>query len=162
MALVGQEPTLFNLTIAENIAYGLEGVDEARIKEAARIANVDAFASALPAGYATIVGSRGGQLSGGQRQRVAIARAIVRNPRILLLDEATAALDTESERLVQRALDTASKGRTCITIAHRLSTIQRADLILVVDSGAVVESGTHTQLVAQNGIYSNLVAKQKL
>ena len=162
VALVGQEPTLFNLTIAENIAYGLENVGEARIIEAAKAANVHEFVSAMSAGYATRVGARGGQLSGGQRQRVAIARAIVRRPRLLLLDEATAALDTNSERLVQRALESASEGRTCVTIAHRLSTIQRSDLILVVDAGSIVESGTHDELLAKNGQYAALVNSQQL
>ena len=162
MALVSQEPMLFNLTIAENIAYGLENVDEARIVDAAKAANVHEFASTLPAAYATCVGARGNSLSGGQRQRVAIARAMIRQPRLLLLDEATAALDSNSERLVQLALENASEGRTCVTIAHRLSTIQRADLILVVDAGAIVESGTHDELLAKNGQYAALVNTQRL
>uniref|UniRef100_A0A7E4UP36 ABC-type xenobiotic transporter n=1 Tax=Panagrellus redivivus TaxID=6233 RepID=A0A7E4UP36_PANRE len=162
IALVGQEPTLFNLSIRENIAYGSPEIDDAKVIAAAKMANIDSFVQSLPAGYNTSAGARGMQLSGGQRQRVAIARAIFREPRILLLDEATAALDGESEKLVQEALDHARLGRTCITVAHRLSTIQNADLICVIDSGKCVESGTHDQLVERRGLYYRLVQSQTM
>uniref|UniRef100_A0A7E4V6E2 ABC-type xenobiotic transporter n=1 Tax=Panagrellus redivivus TaxID=6233 RepID=A0A7E4V6E2_PANRE len=162
IALVGQEPTLFNLSIRDNIAYGCTEVDEGKLIAAAKMANIDSFVRSLPAGYETSAGARGSQLSGGQRQRVAIARAIFREPRILLLDEATAALDGESEKLVQEAIDRARDGRTCITVAHRLSTIQNADLICVIDSGKCVESGTHDQLVGNRGLYYRLVQSQSM
>jgi len=160
MTLVGQEPVLFNLTIAENIAYGMPNVKFNQITDAAKLANIHSFIDKLPEAYNTPAGSRGSQLSGGQKQRLAIARAMIRNPRILLLDEATSALDTESERIVQAALDKVRQGRTCITIAHRLSTIQHADLIAVVKDGNVVESGKHRELLAKRGIYYKLVQKQ--
>ncbi|KAH7724074.1 Bile salt export pump [Aphelenchoides avenae] len=160
MALVGQEPTLFNLSIRENIAYGMENVTEQQIIEAAKLANIHNFVESLPQGYDTSVGGRGTQLSGGQKQRIAIARAIIRNPKILLLDEATSALDTESEQVVQQALDRARAGRTCLVIAHRLSTIQHADLIVVVRDGRVIEVGNHLQLLARKGLYYRLVQKQ--
>lgn len=163
MSLVGQEPVLFDRTIAENIAYGCPEASTELIQEAARMSNIHDFISKLPQGYDTPVGEHGSQLSGGQKQRIAIARAIVRNPRLLLLDEATSALDSESEKVVQHALDRASKGRTTITIAHRLSTIQDADLILVFKGGRVVEQGRHMDLLRKpNGVYKNLVQKQSL
>ncbi|CAG8462314.1 5329_t:CDS:10 [Acaulospora colombiana] len=162
MALVGQEPVLFDLTVGENIAYGKEGCSQEEIIEAAKSANIHNFISKLPDGYDTRVGEKGSQLSGGQKQRVAIARAIIRSPKILLLDEATSALDTESEKVVQLALDRISKGRTTLTIAHRLSTIQNADLILVCKKGKIVESGTHLELIGQQGLYYELVNKQTL
>ncbi|KAG9292640.1 hypothetical protein G9A89_007012 [Geosiphon pyriformis] len=162
MALVGQEPVLFNLTIGENIAYGKEGCSQEEIIEAAKQANIHNFIDSLPEKYDTKVGEKGSQLSGGQKQRVAIARALIRSPRFLLLDEATSALDSESEKVVQEALDRASKGRTTITIAHRLSTIQDADLIVVVKKGQVVEQGKHMDLIAQKGFYHELVKKQTL
>ena len=163
ISLVGQEPVLFNTTIRENIIYGVEGqVDEAAIIQAAKDANIHTFITSLPDGYDTIVGEKGGQLSGGQKQRVAIARALIRNPKVLLLDEATSALDSESEKLVQEAIDQASKGRTTISIAHRLSTIQHADSILVLKAGNVVEKGTHDELIALQGEYYNLVSQQML
>ncbi|XP_057672648.1 multidrug resistance protein 2-like isoform X1 [Diorhabda carinulata] len=158
LGIVSQEPNLFNKTIGENIAYGdnsrVVPMDE--IIHAAKCANIHNFVSSLPKGYDTKLGEKAVQLSGGQKQRIAIARALVRNPKILLLDEATSALDTESEKIVQEALDGAKKGRTCITIAHRLTTIQDADLICVVDNGAIVESGTHKELLNINGIYHKL------
>ncbi|CAG8467342.1 5545_t:CDS:10 [Racocetra persica] len=154
MALVGQEPVLFDLTIAENIAYGKEGCTKEEIEEAAKEANIHNFITALPDGYNTRVGENGTQLSG--------ARALIRSPKILLLDEATSALDSESEKVVQIALNNASKGRTTLTIAHRLSTIQNADLILVCKNGKIVESGKHFDLINQKGLYYKLVTKQTL
>ncbi|CAI2169154.1 2825_t:CDS:10 [Funneliformis geosporum] len=162
MAIVGQEPVLFDFTIGENIAYGKEGCSQEEIEAAAKDANIHSFIIGLPKGYDTPVGERGAQLSGGQKQRIAIARALIRQPKLLLLDEATSALDSESEKVVQDALDSASKGRTTITIAHRLSTIQNADLICVVKKGKIVEQGQHFDLVAQKGYYYELVNKQKL
>ncbi|KAI6170210.1 Multidrug resistance protein pgp-3 [Aphelenchoides besseyi] len=156
MALVGQDPIIFNISIADNISYGLENVSMERVIAAARQANIADFIESLPNGYETIAGSRGSQLSGGQRQRLSIARAVIRNPRILLLDEATSALDTQSERVVQEALDKAQKGRTVVVIAHRLSTIQHANLIVVVNDGKISETGTHQELLALGGVYSNL------
>ncbi|CAG8490812.1 6915_t:CDS:10 [Gigaspora margarita] len=162
MALVGQEPVLFDLTIEQNIAYGKEGCTREEIEEAAKEANIHNFITSLPDGYDTRVGEKGTQLSGGQKQRVAIARALIRSPKILLLDEATSALDSESEKVVQNALNKASKGRTTLTIAHRLSTIQNADLILVCKKGKIVESGKHFDLINQKGLYYELVNKQTL
>ncbi|KAG0339736.1 Multidrug resistance protein 1, partial [Podila minutissima] len=164
MALVGQEPVLFDMSIKDNILYGLpdgEGTME-QVEEAAKLANIHNFVSSLPNGYDTSVGDKGSQLSGGQKQRIAIARALIRNPKVLLLDEATSALDSESEKLVQEALDQARYGRTTIVIAHRLSTIQDADLILVVKDGQIVESGRHYELIELGGVYSELCKKQNL
>lgn len=155
-SLVGQEPTLFALSIKENIAVGKAGATDAEIERAARISNAHDFITKLPQGYDTFVGEKFTQLSGGQKQRVAIARAIIRNPKILLLDEATSALDSESERLVQEALDSVMTGRTTIVIAHRLSTIRNAHQIAVVRQGRVTESGTHDQLVRLGGFYTTL------
>ncbi|KAJ2078205.1 hypothetical protein H4R24_004634 [Coemansia sp. RSA 988] len=162
LALVGQEPVLFDYSIAENIAYARPDATQLEIEDVARQANIHSFVSELPDGYATRIGQTGGRLSGGQKQRIAIARALIRNPRILLLDEATSALDSQSEAAVQQALDTAANGRTTITIAHRLSTIQNADLILVFRHGRIVEQGTHDQLLALNGLYNLLVTQQSL
>jgi ABC-type multidrug transport system fused ATPase/permease subunit len=151
-----QETILFEGTIRDNIAYGRRGVAEQEIIEAAKLANADEFISRMPHGYGTVVGERGETLSGGQRQRIGIARAIIRNNPILILDEPTAALDTESERLVIEALERLMKGRTVITIAHRLSTIRDADKIIVLKGGVVAEQGTHDELLASGGVYAEL------
>ncbi|KAI9002595.1 P-loop containing nucleoside triphosphate hydrolase protein [Hyaloraphidium curvatum] len=166
MALVQQEPALLGGSIQDNIAYGKPPTQApatmAEIEAAARMANAHDFIMGLPQGYKTKVGAKGGLLSGGQKQRVAIARALIRNPRLLLLDEATAALDAKSERVVQDALDKARTGRTTITIAHRLSTIQDADAIWVFKLGRVIEHGKHDELLALNGQYAELVTQQSL
>jgi ABC-type multidrug transport system fused ATPase/permease subunit len=151
-----QETVLFAGSVRDNIAYGREGVTQEQILEAARLANADEFIARMPHGYDTMVGERGETLSGGQRQRIGIARAIIRNNPILILDEPTAALDTESERLVIEALERLMKGRTVITIAHRLSTIRDADKIIVLKGGVVAEEGSHDELVARDGVYAEL------
>jgi ABC-type multidrug transport system fused ATPase/permease subunit len=151
-----QETVLFRGTVRDNIAYGRAGATEEEIIEAAKLANADEFISRMPDGYQTMVGDRGDTLSGGQRQRIGIARAIIRNNPILILDEPTAALDTESERLVIEALERLMKGRTVLTIAHRLSTIRDADTIIVLKDGVVAEQGTHSQLLALGGTYAEL------
>ncbi|XP_018431832.1 PREDICTED: ATP-binding cassette sub-family B member 5 isoform X1 [Nanorana parkeri] len=162
IGVVSQEPVLFGTTIAENIRFGREGVADQEIEQAAREANAYDFISKLPDQFNTMVGERGAQLSGGQKQRIAIARALVRNPKILLLDEATSALDMQSEAVVQAALDKASEGRTTIVIAHRLSTVWTADLIVVLENGAVAENGTHSELMAKKGIYYSLATAQAI
>jgi subfamily B ATP-binding cassette protein MsbA len=151
-----QDTVLFRGTIRDNIAFGRPSATREEIVEAARLANADEFISVMPNGYDSVVGERGLTLSGGQRQRVGIARVMVRNSPILLLDEPTAALDSESEKLVIDALERLMKGRTVITIAHRLSTIRNADQIIVLSGGIVAENGTHEQLIAMNGIYAKL------
>jgi ATP-binding cassette subfamily B protein len=157
MAVVPQDVLLFGGTIADNIAYGRPGAGAAEIEDAARKANAHEFIAGFPEGYRTVVGERGVQLSGGQRQRVAIARAILRDPAILILDEATSSLDSESEGLVQQALDALMRGRTSLIIAHRLSTVRRADCIFVIKEGEVVEAGTHAELLARpEGVYRTL------
>ncbi len=157
MALVPQDVILFGGSIAENIAYGKPGASDEEIREAARQANALQFIEEFPDKMETIVGERGIQLSGGQRQRIAIARAVLRNPRILILDEATSSLDSESERLVQDALENLMRGRTSIVIAHRLSTIRKSDLILVLEKGKLRESGTHQELInKEDGLYRHL------
>lgn len=160
LGVVLQESFLFDGTLRENIAFSNPAAMEEQIMEAARIARVDEFASRFEVGYDTLVGERGVKLSGGQRQRVSIARAILADPRILILDEATSSLDSESERLIQDGLSYLMKGRTTFVIAHRLSTIRRADQILVVEAGNIVERGNHAQLYALNGRYRELYDKQ--
>jgi len=161
MSMVPQEVLLFGGSIAENIAYGKPGAGAAEIEEAARQANAHEFIEAFPERYATLVGDRGIKLSGGQRQRVAIARAILKNPAILILDEATSSLDSESERLIQEALETLMRGRTSFIIAHRLATVRHVDRIIVVAGGRVVESGTHDELQGiGDGVYRRLAALQ--
>jgi subfamily B ATP-binding cassette protein MsbA len=155
-----QDSILFSTSIRENIAYGAPDATFVEIQEAAIVANAHNFIQEMPHGYDTIVGERGATLSGGQRQRVAIARAILRNPQILILDEATSALDSESEYLVQEALERIMKGRTTFIIAHRLSTIRKADRILVIDEGRIVETGNHEELLQKGGVYSKLYNAQ--
>ncbi len=156
MAFVPQDVILFGGTIAENIAYGKLGATAEEIADAASKANAHDFICKFPEGYETIVGERGIKLSGGQRQRIAIARAILKDPAILILDEATSSLDSESEQLVQEALDNLMKNRTSFVIAHRLSTIRNAHKIVVIDKGTVTEQGSHEQLMANNGLYRKL------
>lgn len=161
IALVNQQVTLFNDTVANNIAYGdLAGAPLEDIQAAAQAAYADEFIIKMPHGYQTLVGENGVLLSGGQRQRLAIARALLKNAPVLILDEATSALDTESERHIQDALDSVMNNRTTLVIAHRLTTIEKADLILVMDQGRIVERGTHAQLLAMNGYYARLHARQ--
>ena len=156
-ALVSQHVHLFNDTVANNIAYAAAGeFSQEQIAEAARVANAEEFILKMPQGYQTVIGENGANLSGGQRQRLAIARALLRNTPILLLDEATSALDTESERHIQAALDNLARDRTTLVIAHRLSTIEKADEILVVDDGRIIERGDHASLMAKNGAYAQL------
>lgn len=156
LGIVSQETVLFHDTVRSNIAYGRPGATDAEIEAAARAANAHAFVKALPEGYGTVVGERGTELSGGQRQRIAIARALLRDPPILIFDEATSALDTESERLVQDAIERLLEGRTVFVIAHRLSTIRKADRIVVLDAGRVVEQGRHDELLERDGLYRRL------
>ena len=158
-ALVPQEPALFSGSVADNIRFGRLDATDAEIEEAAKAANAHEFVARLPEGYATLVGERGLKLSAGQRQRVAIARAILRDPRILLLDEATASLDNVSEALVQQALARLMAGRTTLIVAHRLTTIERADTSLVLDRGVIVEQGTHDELLTNDGLYAQLYTR---
>jgi len=160
IGIVLQDNILFSGTLEDNIKYGRPDATREQILEASRAANADEFISKLPDGYSTVVGERGAKLSGGQRQRVAIARAILKDPRILIFDEATSALDTQSERLIQQAMDRLMNNRTTFVIAHRLSTIQRADIILVMEQGRLVEMGRHEELVERGGLYSRLHALQ--
>ena len=160
MALVPQEPVIFSANASENIRYGRPEATDAEVEAAARAAQAHEFIARLPQGYATPLGERGVRLSGGQRQRIAIARAIIRNAPLLLLDEATSSLDAENERAVQNALEAAMQGRTTLVIAHRLATVQRANRIIVLDQGQVVEAGTHLELIARNGLYARLAELQ--
>jgi ATP-binding cassette, subfamily B, bacterial MsbA len=162
MGIVTQEPILFNDTIANNIALGMNTATEAQVREAARIANADNYISNKENGYNTNIGDRGSKLSGGERQRLTIARAVLKNPPILILDEATSSLDTESERLVQDAINKMMQNRTSIVIAHRLSTIRHADEIIVLQRGEIAERGTHDELLQKSGIYKRLVDLQEV
>jgi subfamily B ATP-binding cassette protein MsbA len=160
IGIVPQETVLFNGSVYENILYGKLDATKEEVVAAAKAANAHEFIIKTTEGYDTEIGERGSKLSGGQRQRIAIARAILKNPRVLILDEATSALDPESEKLVQQALDKLLVGRTSFVIAHRLSTIQRADVILVMEKGKIVERGTHEKLLEAGGLYNNLYRLQ--
>ncbi|MDT7521419.1 ABC transporter transmembrane domain-containing protein [Rhodoferax sp. TBRC 17198] len=160
VGIVPQDAVIFSSSAIENIRYGKPGATDAEVKAAAQAAFAHEFIEALPEGYDTFLGERGVRLSGGQRQRIAIARAMLKNPPLLLLDEATSALDAESERMVQAALESAMRDRTTLVIAHRLATVQKADLIVVLDHGELVEQGTHAELVAKGGVYAGLAALQ--
>jgi ABC-type multidrug transport system fused ATPase/permease subunit len=160
LGVVLQDSFLFDGTIRENVQFSRPMASEAQVLNACKIARVDEFAESFPNGYDTIVGERGVKLSGGQRQRISIARAILADPRILILDEATSSLDSESEQLIQEGLQYLMKGRTTFVIAHRLSTIRRANQILVVEAGKIVERGTHDELYAASGRYRELYDKQ--
>jgi ATP-binding cassette, subfamily B, bacterial len=160
VGMVTQDTYLLHSTVRDNIRYAKPDADQSEIEEAARAANIHDRILSFAEGYDTVVGERGYRLSGGEKQRLAIARVVLKDPRILILDEATSALDTTSERLVQQALETATRRRTTIAIAHRLSTILGADLILAVEAGRVVERGTHAELLAMNGLYARLYTEQ--
>jgi len=163
IAIVQQEPILFHRSLAETIAYARPGATRQEIVEAAKLASAHEFIETLPKGYETLVGERGVKLSGGERQRVAIARAFLADSPILILDEATSSLDSESEQLIQAAMERLMVGRTTIVIAHRLSTVRALDRLLVFDKGKIVEEGTHAELVKRNGgIYRRLFEKQAL
>ena len=160
IAIVPQDPVIFSANALENIRYGLATASDEDVMKAARAALVDEFVERLPEGYQTFLGERGIRLSGGQRQRLAIARAILKGAPLLLLDEATSALDAESEILVQKGLGAAMEGRTSLVIAHRLATVQKADRIVVMDQGRIVETGTPEELRNQGGLYARLAALQ--
>jgi ABC-type multidrug transport system fused ATPase/permease subunit len=158
--MVSQDTFLFHTSIRENIAYSRPDATDLEIIEAAKKAYAYEFIQELPQGFETVVGDRGSRLSGGQRQRIAIARAILRDPDLLILDEATSALDSNSERIVQKAIEEVSQDRTVIVIAHRLSTIEKADNIVVMDNGSIVEQGTHQELLTLQGKYCSLYKSQ--
>ena len=160
IGIVPQDAVIFSNSALENIRYGKPDATDEEVRLAAEAAFAHEFISTLPQGYDTFLGERGLRLSGGQRQRIAIARAMLKNPPLLLLDEATSALDAESERMVQAALESAMRNRTTLVVAHRLATVQKADLIVVLDKGRLVEQGTHAQLVARGGVYAGLAALQ--
>ncbi|XP_046661301.1 mitochondrial potassium channel ATP-binding subunit isoform X2 [Homalodisca vitripennis] len=160
IGIINQEPVLFATSILENIRYGRPQATDQEVYEVARLANADQFISQFPEGYNTVLGERGVTVSGGQKQRIAIARALLKNPAILILDEATSALDTESEKVVQHALEQASRNRTVLVIAHRLSTVQHADIIVVLSAGHIVEMGNHESLIKKKGYYWNLMNQQ--
>lgn len=160
IGIVPQEPALFSGTVRENIAYARPGATVAEVEAAARAAHAQEFVERLPQGYDTLVGERGVKLSGGQRQRIAIARALLKNPAVLVLDEATSSLDNESERLIEDAMERLLVGRTTLIIAHRLSTVRRADRLIVMDHGRIVEEGSHTALLARGGLYARLYQHQ--
>jgi len=162
MGMVTQEAILFNDTVANNIRMGKQDATDAELIEAAKVANAHEFISKMEQGYKSSIGEGGNKLSGGQKQRLSIARAILKNPDILILDEATSALDTESEKLVQQALEQLMHNRTSLVIAHRLSTIQKADKIVVLKEGEIIETGTHQSLLKQKGAYYQLVNLQQL
>ncbi|MEX0978197.1 MAG: ATP-binding cassette domain-containing protein, partial [Pirellulales bacterium] len=162
LGIVEQDVFLFDGTVAENIGYAARGARQEQIESAARAANAHEFIAELDLGYQTVIGERGVRLSGGQRQRIAIARALLADPRILILDEATSNLDSQSERLIQQSLLVLMRGRTSFVIAHRLSTITHADRIVVLEAGRIVETGTHEALLAQSGLYRQMVEIQTL
>ena len=160
MGIVAQETILFNDTITNNITYGQEGISEEKIRAVAEAANALNFIEAQPEGFETVIGDRGVKLSGGQRQRLAIARALLKNPPILIMDEATSSLDSESEKKVQEAIERLMKDRTVFVIAHRLSTVVNADKIIVLSRGKIVETGTHEELIEKEGYYKQLYEVQ--
>ena len=160
VGVVTQEPIMFNASIRENNLLATSEATQEELEAVATTANAHSFIMELPDGYNTYVGEGGIQLSGGQKQRIAIARALIRNPKILLLDEATSALDTQSERLVQSALEKASEGRTTLIVAHRLSTVKNADIIVCIKNGQIEEAGNHEELIAKQGLYSELASTQ--
>jgi ATP-binding cassette subfamily B protein len=159
---VNQEPFLFHYSIMDNLRYARPHASNDEVEAAARAANIHDFIARLPEGYNTVVGERGYRLSGGEKQRVAIARALLKDPAILILDEATSSVDSVTERAIQEALDRVTRGRTVLAIAHRLSTVLAADVVYVVDDGRIVESGTHAELVAAEGRYAMLYQQQLL
>jgi subfamily B ATP-binding cassette protein MsbA len=160
IGIVPQEPALFSGTVGENIAYGRPGASHDDIAAAARAAHADEFIKRLPEGFETRVGERGVKLSGGQRQRIAIARVFLKNPAVVILDEATSSLDSESERLVEEAMEDLLRGRSTLIIAHRLSTVLRADRVVVIDRGRIIEEGRHADLMATDGVYARLYRGQ--